>query len=195
MGHAKRKKKEALWDLIISATAQAPTSQSPDVQIGNTDTIGFTNDAQFPVSIHFTTSGGVVFNNIPNLASNATSPAQSPQQSNITVNYTIKNLNNNQVSTPYGIEVGTGPLRINISSAQPTPKVISIPTGGQIQFNSDARYNIVWNPPNCFNPNANQVAQGLNPAQTEIGSSLNSATYELTSVTGSQGGGTVRIGS
>ena len=51
MGHAKRKKKEALWDLIITATAQAPTSQSPDVQIGNTDTIGFTNDAPFPVSM------------------------------------------------------------------------------------------------------------------------------------------------
>ena len=157
MGHARHKRKTdvAPLDLVIGANGQMPTTQTPDGEIGNTDSIEFTNNAPFPISIRFTISGGVVFNNIATLAPSATSQTQTPQQSNITVNYTITNLNNtSQVSTPYGIEVGSGPLRINISSAQPTPKVISIPTGGEIQFNSDARYNIVWNPPNCFNPNA-----------------------------------------
>lgn len=195
MGYAKRKTEEALWDLIISATGQLPTSESPDVQIGNNDTIEFTNNAGFPVSIHFTTSSGAVFNSIQGLANGATSQAQSPQQTNVTVNYTITNLNTQQVSAPYGIEVGVGPLRINISAAQPMPKVISIPAGGQIQFQSDAKYSITWNPPNVFNPNPNQVIKGLNPAQTEVGSSINSATYTLVSVSLTQGGGTVKIGS
>jgi hypothetical protein len=195
MGYAARKIDDALWDLTINATGQMPTSPSPDVQIGNNDTIEFTNNAGFPVMIHFTTSSGVVFNNVPNLGVGATSTAQSPQQSNVTVNYTITNLNNQQVSSPYGIEVGVGPLRINITGAQPMPKVISIPAGGQIQFNSDAKYDIAWTPPNVFNPNPNQVAAGMNPPQTEIGSSINSASYTLKTPTLIQGGGTVKIGS
>src|SRR3979409_1619982 len=95
---------------LLNCTGPGGAGQ-PDNKIANPDFIEFQNNAPFPVSITFTTTSGTVFNNIPSIAgSGGRSTPQQSQKSNVTVNYTITNLNNsNQVQGPYGIEVGTGP--------------------------------------------------------------------------------------
>src|SRR5205807_7247153 len=123
MGSTARKILQQTWQLDI--TLQGAASQ-PDVPIGNGDSIEFLNSARFPVKITFTTSSGTVFNDIPSIPANGgRSTPQQAQQLNVTVNYTITDLNNGVPQGPYAIEVGTGPLRINISGANPTPQTMS----------------------------------------------------------------------
>lgn len=104
------------------------------------------------MSIIFTTSSGGVSSNVANLAPGRASSVQNPQQLNVTVNYTLTNLNNGQIRGPYGIEVGSGPIRINVSNGLPDLDTVSIPVGGQVQFNSDATYGISWVPENVLSP-------------------------------------------
>jgi hypothetical protein len=169
----------------------------PDQKIANYDAIQFQNNAPFPVAITFTTTSGTVFNNISNIPSGGRSTAQQSQKSNVTVNYTITNLNNsNQVQGPYGIEVGTGPMQINIQGGQPNPKTISIPSGGQIQFDNldSVAYSVSWTPANSF-PNS-LVQPGMNPLQTgPSGNQAQTLTYSFPSADGTNGGGTVKVNS
>lgn len=183
------------WLLYI--TVQGGATQ-PDLKIANYDSIEFQNNAPFPVSITFTTTSGTVFNNIPSIpASGGRSTSQQAQKPNTTVNYTITNLNNpNQVQGPYGIEVGTGPMQINIQGGQPNPATISIPGGGTIQFdNQDSvAYNVSWTPANSFNPNVYPIQPGMNPVQTgPSGNQAQSVTYSYPTLDGTNGGGTVHI--
>lgn len=92
---------------ILGVSAQGTAVQA-NVEIDNTQSIQFQNEASFPVSITFTTSGGTVFSSVPNIAAGQNSRTLTPQQLIVTVNYSITNLNNGQVRGPYGIEVGTG---------------------------------------------------------------------------------------
>jgi hypothetical protein len=184
---------------LLNITLQGGASQA-DNKIANYDSIEFQNNAPFPVAITFTTTSGTVFNNIASIpASGGRSTPQQAQKSNVTVNYTITNLNNpNQVQGPYGIEVGTGPMQINIQGGQPNPKTISIPSGGQIQFDNldNVAYNVSWNPANSFNPNVYPVQPGMNPVQTgPSGNQAQTLTYGYPTLDGTNGTGTVKIAS
>jgi hypothetical protein len=197
MGSTARKSLLQTWQLGI--TLQGTASQ-PDVPIGNGDSIEFLNSARFPVKITFTTSSGKVFNDIPSIAANGgRSTPQSAQQSNVTVNYTITDTNTGAPQGPYAVEVGTGPLRINIAAANPTPQTmstVSIPLGGEIQFDCDASYTISWNPANVVSPNVDPLLQGLNQVQTaQTGNQVTVAAYDLFDTKGVTGHGTVKIGS
>src|SRR4030088_3250007 len=92
---------------LLNITVQGGATQ-PDLKISNYDWIEFQNNAPFPVSITFTTASGTVFNNVPNIPSGGRSTAQQAQLSNVTVDYVITDLNNNQAQGPYGIKVGPG---------------------------------------------------------------------------------------
>src|ERR1700716_2588696 len=182
---------------LLNITVQGGATQ-PDLKISNYDSIEFQNNAPFPVSITFTATSGPVFNNITSItASGGRSTPQQAQKSNVTVNYTITNLNNsNQVQGPYGIEVGTGPMQINIQGGQPNPKTISIPSGGQIQFDNldSVAYSVSWTPANSF-PNS-LVQPGMNPIQTgPSGNQAQTLTYSFPSADGTNGGGTVKVNS
>jgi hypothetical protein len=184
---------------LLNITLQGGASQA-DNKIANYDSIEFQNNAPFPVAITFTTTSGTVFNNIASIpASGGRSTPQQAQKSNVTVNYTITNLNNPiQVQGPYGIEVGTGPMQINIQGGQPNPKTISIPSGGQIQFDNldNVAYNVSWNPANSFNPNVYPVQPGMNPVQTgPSGNQAQTLTYGYPTLDGTNGTGTVKIAS
>jgi len=150
---------------ILGVTAQGTAAQ-PNVEIDNTQSIQFQNDASFPISITFTTSGGIVFSSVTNIAAGQKGGTLTPQQLNVTVNYSITNLNNGQVRGPYGIEVGTGPIAINITNGVPDLDTVSIPTPGQIQFNSDASYSFACSPANLISPDLSSLNPGLNPVQT-----------------------------
>lgn len=192
---------------LFNITTQGGASL-PNEKIANGDWIEFQNNAPFPVAITFTTSSGTVFNNIPNIpGSGGRSIAQQALLSNVTVNYTITNLNSNQVQGPYGIQVGPGnvanpaPLLIPITNGNPPANeaTISIPLGGWIKFNCDQTYTIAWTPlsPKPFNTPAS-LPQGMSAAYQAQGGNVGVvATYSLNSggVEGVQGGGTVRVGS
>jgi hypothetical protein len=184
---------------LLNITLQGGASQA-DNKIANYDSIEFQNNAPFPVAITFTTTSGTVFNNIASIpASGGRSTPQQAQKSNVTVNYTITNLNNPiQVQGPYGIEVGTGPMQINIQGGQPKPTTISIPPGGQIQFDNldSVAYNVSWTPPSSFNPNVNPIQQGMNAVQTgPSGNQAQTVTYTYPTLDGTNGGGTVKVNS
>lgn len=135
MGNVAHKFDDVLYDIPISDNSSIPVSGEPDLVMASTDNIEFTNDAPYAVSITFTTTSGTVFNNIANIAPNgATSPMQSPQKNNVTVNYIMTNLTTNVPSTPCAIQVGVGPLRINILAGNTNPDPVSIPDSGEIQF-------------------------------------------------------------
>lgn len=150
---------------ILGITAQG-TAALPNVEVANNGSIQFQNNASFPVSITFTTSSGAVCSDIVSLGAGQNSNSQTPQQLNMTVNYTITNLSNGQVRGPYGLEVGTGPITINVSSGLPDLDTVSIPVGGEIQFNSDASYVLTCSPANLIRPNLTSLNPGLNPVQT-----------------------------
>lgn len=196
MGLAARAHDDALWDIPISDISSIPVSGEPDIVMAITDTLEFTNNASYPVSIVFTTTGGTVFTNISSLAGNGTtSAAQSPKLDNVTVNYTITNLNTNVPSTPCGIQVGVGPLRINILASITNPDPVSIPDSGQIQFFPDADYEISIVPPNAFNKSLNSIAPPSSVVLTATNLSPQ-ATYTIKGgIRGTDGKGTVKIGS
>jgi len=196
MGLAARAHDDVLWDIPISDNSSTPVSGEPDIEMAITDTLEFTNNAPYPVSIVFTTTSGTVFNNISSLAGNGTSsPAQSPQLDNLTVNYTITNLNTNKQSTPCGIQVGVGPLRINILDSNTNPDPVSIPEGGQIQFFPDEEYEISIVPPNAFN----KALTSIDPPSSVVLTATNlapKATYTIKGgIRGTDGKGTIKIGS
>jgi hypothetical protein len=196
MGLAARAHDDVLWDIPISDLSSTPVSGEPNIEMAITDTLEFTNNASYPVSIVFTTTSGTVFNNISSLAGGGTSsPAQSPQLDNMTVNYTITNLNTNKQSTPCGIQVGVGPLRIDIIGSNTIPDPVSIPGSGQIQFFPDGDYEISIVPPNAFNKSLSSIQ----PPSSVVLTATNlapQATYTIKGgIRGTQGKGTVKIGS
>ncbi len=88
--------------------------------------------------------------------------------------------------------MGSGPIRINISNGLPDLDTVSIPVGGQIQFNSDTTYGLTWVPENVLSPVLTSLQPGLNPVQTSpFGQPVS---YTITSKTGTRGKGTVKIG-
>src|SRR5215813_14213070 len=131
MGLPQRVPDDVLWQLPITGSApdpQIPKSAYVDINISNIDTIEFTNNTSYPVSIVFTKTSGNVFTDIPMLSPGASS-AQTPIGgiNNLTVDYTITNLNANLASNPCGIQIGTGPLRVNILASQTNPDPVAIP--------------------------------------------------------------------
>jgi len=176
---------------VITVTAQG-TAAVRDVQISNSSGIQFLSNATFPVAITFTASAGTEFGNIASIASGQTSGFQVGRSPNITVNYTITNLTSGQVRGPYRIQIGTGPIQINISGGWPDLDTIEVPANGQIQFNSDAAYTLTCGPAPSISPNLASLQPGLNPVQTL---EANFSGCSIGSNEPVPGNGTVHIGS
>ncbi len=186
----------ALWTVQIAAGGVV--SANGYIKIGSQDTVAFYNGASFPVNIVFTSN----FSEIAGLQPGRTSAAIGGTTLNTTVNYTIYNANTGQpASGPYAIEFGTGPLVVRITNLNTSPGAIAIPAGGEIQFNSDATYNITWkysngNPANVWSPQPAQVSAGVNSTQLALaGANGQNLSYTITSTQLTQGGGTVKVGS
>jgi hypothetical protein len=196
MGLAARKIDDVLYDVSITDNASTPVSSYPDISMGLTDTIEFTNNTTYPVSITFTTTSGNVFSSIATLGPGSTSAAQSPQINNVTVNYTITNLTAGKTSAACGVQVGVGALRINILAANTNPDPVSIPRSGQIQFHPDVSYQITITPPNALTPTINSISPTSSPVLTATNLAPQ-ATYTIKGggFGDSNGKGTVKIGS
>lgn len=186
----------ALWNVHIAMGGVV--SSNGYIKIASIDTVSFYNGAAFPVNIVFTSN----FPQISNLQPGQTSPAIGGSPLNVTVNYTVYNANTGQATGgPYAVEFGTGPLVVHISNLNTSPGSIAVPAGGEIQFNSDATYNVTWkysngSPANVWNPQPGQIAVGLNGVQVALaGANGQSLTYTITASQLTQGGGTVKVGS
>ncbi len=187
----------ALWTIQIQSGGTVPPANQ-NMKVGSLDSLSFHNGATFPVDITFTNE----FSSIDNLGMGANSGVQGGSTSlNLTLNYRIWNHNTGkQVAGPYSVQFGIGPLPISITGLNTSPDPIAIPAGGQIAFDSDTTYNIVWKlnnvvTPGLWSPQPSSVSAGQNNAQTALtGATGNTVTYTISSSPETHGGGTVNIG-
>lgn len=186
----------ALWTVNIAAGGVV--SSNGYIKIASQDTVSFRNGAAFAVNIVFSST----FPAINGIQPNQSSAAIGGNPLNTTVDYTLYNANTGQpTGGPYAIEFGNGPLVVNISGMNTSPGAIAIPAGGQIQFHSDAVYNITWKyangqPANVWSPQPSQVTAGVNAPQNALaGANGQSLAYTITNSGLTQGGGTIKVGS
>ncbi len=191
----------ALVTIPIQLGGTVPSANA-NMKLGPLDSVSFRNGAGFPVNIVMSNT----LSSITNLLQGASSGAQGGSTPlNVTVSYTIWNHNTGlQVSGPYSIQFGIGPLPIAITGDNTNPDPVAIPNGGQIQFtnNDSVTYTITWamggQPANVWSPQPGTINQGLNtPPQTALaGANGQSVTYTITvKNTETRGGGTVNVGS
>jgi len=172
-------------------------SSNGNIKITNSDSISFKNNAGFPVNIIFTAVYGPI-NGLPNGGTQA--PNGGPGL-NTTINFSIYNANTGlKVSGPYYVEFGQGPLVVSIAGLNTNPDPIAVPALGQLQFNCDAAYNIVWKFANGLNanvwtPTKTQLPAGSTTLTALSGATLQVLTYIITDASHTRGGGTVNVGS
>jgi hypothetical protein len=132
---------EDLNPLQISIPAGGVISPTTYI-IANQQQVTFNNNSGSPVNITFEADafGVVVFNNISNLT---TSTTQTPQVNNRTVNFNT----DGSTTYPYAIQVGNGPMYVNVDAGECTPETVVIPLNGTIQMASSdgVTYSITWN--------------------------------------------------
>ena len=196
MSAARHLPDNALWTIGIQSSGAVPSSEA-NMKIGSLDTVAFTNGATFPVDIVMTNT----LTSITDLRQGANSGAQGGSTSlNVTLNYTIWNHNTGlQVAGPYSIQFGIGPLPISIESLETAPDPIAVPSGGQIRFTADVKYDIEWKinsvQANVWSPQPLTVSAGQNQAQTALpGANGKTLTYSISDATNTRGGGTVQVG-
>jgi hypothetical protein len=187
----------ATWPITIAPGGTVNSNQY--LKVNSLDGVSFHNSATFQVNIVFSS----LFPPINNLQPNTTSPVLGGVNPlNVTVDYNVFNANSGQqTGGPYAVEFGNGPLTVTISALNTSPDPIAIPAGGEIAFNSDAKYNITWKfangqPANVWSPQPGQVSQGSNATQTALaGARGQTLTYTITAAAATHGSGTVKVGS
>lgn len=171
------------------------------------DTVTFSNSASStaPIVITFAANppivptpppGAPLFNvTTITLAPGANSP-QTVVPANGSVNY-IVSVNGAQVGGPYAIQVGAGPLYVEITSMYSQPDPIAVPAGGTLEIysNDSNTYTIKW--PAAFNPfptiSEAKPGAGNNTPGTQVGpAQVYAYTFSVKLLQGN-GGGTVKV--
>jgi len=143
MAEPKRAPIKATQDIIVSLFNNNVDVHNPYLNIQQTDSIQFTNSVSgSTVTVNFIGSGNAVFNDMLSLAYPDTSPAESPNSDNVIANYTVIVTINTKtyVGGPFCVQVGTGPLPVELHEAGPKhwksdPKNGVVPdTGATVQF-------------------------------------------------------------
>lgn len=154
--------------------------------------VSFTNNSGTSVLISFEPNppGPTLFSEIPNLANGATN-TQTPNAptGNGAVNYYIYD-SNNAAHGPYAIEVGNGPLYVQVTwsqalgAGQCTPDPAVVPYLGHLEaYSNDYNYTVGWPTSfgDPFSPQLNSIVPGSannNPVQ-EV-ANLNLYKYTVT---------------
>src|SRR5262249_7950264 len=127
--------KEALaasQTINLNSNAQAsPRNQA----IGNQDTVAFKNNSQpNPATVTFLGAGAGEFGSTNiTISPGTTCNPLTPTTSNVTVNY---NVNNGNSGGPFSIQVGSGPLEIDIIDPEGATNLptAEIPNNGSVFF-------------------------------------------------------------
>jgi hypothetical protein len=128
----------ATIDITISPSGTVSDTQG-FLQVTDSTDIEWDNTGSVQYDIVFT------IGNLPTLAAPARGTAGPITGSEIAVNYVIKNHNTGvQTGGPYAIQWGNGVLAISVTASSP-PFTVAVPANvGNIQFTTDAAYNIAW---------------------------------------------------
>lgn len=200
--------KEALaasQTININANAHAsPRNQS----IGNQDTVAFKNNApNDPATMTFLGGANVFGVGSVTIAAGVTSSPLTPSSSNVTVDYSVTVGNNSD--GPYSIQVGSGPLEIDIVTVDGNVNLptAEIPNNGSVFFNNQEGYaaTIQFSKANVlFDQNGNSVTQqvvsGSSPGAVLTGRGTNQdVSYTITMAghprLSDTGNGSIKIGS
>jgi hypothetical protein len=180
---------------LIQVVNPGVVNTNRTLQIGPSDTVSFRNGCTFPINIVFSAGG---FGTIT-LQPGQDSSALGGNNLNVTYNYWIEK-GGTVTGGPYAVQFGIGPLEIVIASA--TGGTVAIPNGGEIQFSSDAAYNISWTfagngqPANVWSPQPTQIPQGQSVVMRALaGANSQILNFALDSSIGVRGGGTVKVNS
>lgn len=196
---------EASQTININANAHAsPRNQS----IGNQDTVAFKNNApNDPATMTFLGGANVFGVGSVTIAAGVTSSPLTPNSGNVTVDYSVTVGNNSD--GPFSIQVGTGPLEIDIVTVNgdvnlPTAE---IPTNGSVFFDNQEGYaaTIQFSKANVlFDQNGNSVTQqvvsGNSPGAVLTGRGTNQDVSYTITMAGhprkvETGTGTIKVGS
>lgn len=205
--------KEALVSQTININSDAKASPKNQA-IGNSDTVTFkNNDPNDTATVTFLGTGATEFSYNGSTVSSVTVPAGAitgpltPNTGDVTVDYDVS-LGPNS-GGPFSIEVGTGPLQINIKNDDGDTDLLAaeIPNNGSLFFNNQATgtATIAFNKPNVlFDSNGNSVtAQTINGTtrgatltgrgtNQDVGYTINVAQHPRRVDTGA---GTIKVGS
>jgi len=179
---------------LIQVVNPGVVNANKAIQIGSSDTISLHNGCTFPITIVFSVGG---FGTIV-LQPGQNSQALGGNNLNVTYDYWIENAGT-VTGGPYAVQFGIGPLQIVIQSAQ--GGTLAIPNGGEIQFNSDAAYDISWTfangqPANVWSPQPTVIPQGQSVVMRALaGANSQGLNFALDSSGGVRGGGTVKVNS
>ena len=169
------------------------------IQGSGQQNITFTNNSTSTVNITFQPNpvypASVVLNNIANLAPNGTN-TQTPQVANGSVNYYVT-VGRTQYG-PYAIQVGSGPLYVQISydsisgTVVSVPETAVVPVGGTLEMDStDFTYGVSWSNEDPFTPALNSVGVGTtnnSPVQLTAPEGTYPANFSMPGNTGPGGG-------
>jgi hypothetical protein len=155
--------KEALASQTININSDGKASPK-NQSIGNQDTVTFkNNDPNNAATMTFLGAGANVFGfGSVTIAAGASSSPLTPTTSNATVDYSVTVGNNS--GGPFSIQVGTGPLEIDIVTVSGDVNLpnAEIPNNGSVFFQNNEGYaaTIQFNKANVlFDQNGNSVTQ------------------------------------
>jgi|CZKY01.1.fsa_nt_gi hypothetical protein len=130
-----------------------PTPQACKIYGSQQQSVTFINNSGATVNITFEPNPitPTVFNDILNLANNTSSGPWSPLVADGTVNYFVNPAGGNSVQ-PYAIQVGIGPMKIQVvydsalGLAKCTPDPVAIPYAGTLEMDAgdSNSYSVTW---------------------------------------------------
>jgi hypothetical protein len=203
----------AIWGVNFTYSGGSTiTNSNPSFKgVSAGDTVNFSNDPSSTATIVITFAANPpVVTNPPgaplfNVSSITLNPGDvSPQTvlsttTDGSVNYSLS-VNGVQVGGPYAIQVGNGPLYVEITNSDSEPDPIMVPYQGTLtMFSNDptTTYSIHWPTTNPF-PGLTEALPGAtnNNAYTQVGPKGQSYGYRIgIKFQDGPGGGTIRIGS
>ena len=193
---------DTVYTLMIDSTF-TPSSKGLIVQQG--DTVNFQNYSGSDITIQFQPNppGESVSANI-GISTGNTSGFIAPNY-NAAANYYIY-VGSTEKSGPFAIQVGTGPMYVQIVSTvagiTTNPSPVAMPAGGYLEMiSNDYNYNVGnWSPVDPFSPALTSVGVGAgnnSPHQENTTNAVVDYTYKLTAATPGattgSGGGTVKV--
>ena len=171
-------KEDLVWDIDFNYDGSTLTVSPQALVVGATDEVNFSNSPNSTATITITFAanppgvanppGPVQFPNI------SLTPGQTigmvPLHPNGSVNYTVS-VNGATVEETYAIQVGNGPLYVQITDSNSTPDPAVIPLGGTLEmYSTDGNtYNLTW--PATGNPFP-KPAPGLTTVNHSVASNI-----------------------
>jgi hypothetical protein len=137
--------------LVFTYINNQLTVSSPGLIVNQGDTVNFSNSQSSTTSLVITFLAGpqppninpipAPFQNV-NVAPGASNPQQAPM-SDVSVNYSVNA--GGQTFGPYAIQVGVGPVYVELTNSAPNQTHVAIPEGGWLEmFSTDVTYYLKW---------------------------------------------------